>query len=332
MLRRITFVCLLGCLAGDVCAQPIDAAFSSPDADRWFYGFNGTPGTRPEASCFGAIGEPDFDDRDAQVMLEWTTSGVVPSGLGVDQYRVLSARVRATISRDLAFTYDDSFDVLDTYTGVTADSDAGRPLELYPVGFRNGTGFSEGLAYWPGAPFPFPALRIRNAFVCNFDAEKVAFDISTNVRDGFEVTPIGIGLDLNPDVVSRLAPGDLVPLETTFTFEVDLTRASTRAYLRDQLNGGALLLGISSLTQVTGQGDPSTPAFDMRENPFGTPAMLELSVCTGSPADFDCSGDVTVLDLLDFLSLWFVDGADFNLDDETDVLDLLDFLAIWFEG
>ncbi len=50
------------------------------------------------------------------------------------------------------------------------------------------------------------------------------------------------------------------------------------------------------------------------------------------PCDLTGDGDVSVLDLLDFLALWFPQdpAADFNDDTIVNVLDLLDFLACWF--
>ncbi len=49
-------------------------------------------------------------------------------------------------------------------------------------------------------------------------------------------------------------------------------------------------------------------------------------------ADMNCDCGVGVLDLLDFLGLWFDDQIDFNSDLAFDVLDLLSYLDKWFEG
>jgi len=52
------------------------------------------------------------------------------------------------------------------------------------------------------------------------------------------------------------------------------------------------------------------------------------------PADFNCSGAVSVQDLFDFLAAWFANSAsaDFNHSSAVSVQDLFDFLAAWFAG
>ena len=56
-----------------------------------------------------------------------------------------------------------------------------------------------------------------------------------------------------------------------------------------------------------------------------------LIVC---PADFNCSGAVTIQDIFDFLTAWFGEyvSADFNHDGRITVQDIFDFLAAWFAG
>ncbi len=68
---------------------------------------------------------------------------------------------------------------------------------------------------------------------------------------------------------------------------------------------------------------------------------FEITIGSSCPCERTGNMTVDVLDLLDFLSVWFTDsgapppggagtGADFNADNTVDVLDLLEFLSCWF--
>ena len=61
-----------------------------------------------------------------------------------------------------------------------------------------------------------------------------------------------------------------------------------------------------------------------------TAPTFNIRVCVGDPADWDCSGDVSVNDLFKFLSEWFGQSADFDENCAVSVNDLFAFLAAWF--
>src|SRR5689334_23275391 len=97
--------------AGASAAQPVTATFAVPTMDRWMYSFNqASPlGSETQAQVFSSVGSPyqsSFDNRDGQFLLGYDTGGIIAAGLGADQYRVISARVVARISRDSSFRYD----------------------------------------------------------------------------------------------------------------------------------------------------------------------------------------------------------------------------------
>src|SRR5262245_46900273 len=75
-------------------AAPV--SFVTPSDDRWFYPFNFTPGGRPVGTCFGAGGTPNFNDRDAEVVVVWNTAASIATGLGADAYGIRSVRVTLT--------------------------------------------------------------------------------------------------------------------------------------------------------------------------------------------------------------------------------------------
>lgn len=224
---------------------------NEPTGDRWMYPFNMTPGTRGAASTFGAIGEANFDDRDAQVFLRFDTTGVVAAGLGAANYGVNSLRLTMTVNTDESFTYDPTKDALSTYLNPATDADAGRPVELFGAGFRNGqtaATFDESSAF---APPMSAGSGVRNAFAVGFDGSGVLGDVSNNVRNAFEVTPWAIGQ------ISLLMPGALVPVESKMTFDLNLSDPLVLSYVRAGLNAGSLdlfLTGLSLTAQMSASG------------------------------------------------------------------------------
>ena len=95
---------MLGVAIGGVSAAPVVITRDAPDLDRWMYPFNSSSvGTRPGASCFGALGQTElagftFDERDAQVLVGFDLSADVPADLC--RYRITQATVRIAVTTD----------------------------------------------------------------------------------------------------------------------------------------------------------------------------------------------------------------------------------------
>lgn len=328
--RNVLVLAILGAGTGAACAQAITADFPVPTLDRWVYAFNSQPAGRPLASVFGALNNPGFDDRDGQILVGYDTGAMVPTGRGSRGYRIVEATLTARIGEGGTFVYDPSFDTLQSYLTpgdpVVGDLDAGRPIELYPVGYRNGWSaatFQEGSPYG-GAPIVPPAEGSRNCFAAAIE-NGVAVDVSRNVRLGFEVHPIAIGL------TSTVNPADVVPIDTDFVFSVDVAGAATALYLQQSLDAGRINLMLASLHDVV-QGVATAPIFYQKENPLGVPAQLHLVVELVSPADWNNDGFVNSQDFFDFLAAFFAGSADFNADGFTNSQDFFDFLSAFFVG
>ncbi len=313
-IRNVACAWALMGLAGLAAGQT--ATLTPPTLDRWMYPFNSSPGTRPEASVFGSINISGFDDRDAQFLVGWDTGGSYATGLSAGSYTVVSARVRARISQDLRFNYDPTPDPLASWYDASdpqfvADADAGRPIEIYGVGYRNGwtlsgaTAFQETSAFASSAPIVQPAEGNRNVFAAVYDVAGNATDISRQVRLKQASTAWGIG------IASAVTPGALVPVNTEFVFDLNVGDPSIQAYLQRSLSAGRINLMITSLQEAQGgPGGGTSTAFAVfytKENPLaqalGYSAVLELNVqvnacyancdaSTGSPvltaADFTC--------------------------------------------
>jgi hypothetical protein len=265
------------------------------DGDKYMYPFiNDLPaddplaeGRRGSASAFGAYGAIDlpafnFDDRDAQFFLDFATAAVVEPGKGASSYRVLSLTVTIVVENNDIFSYDPSFDLLGSYSGAFPDPDAGRPMELYGVGYRSGWTRS---TFTEDSPFQTQASssisdpksdwnRKRNAFALDFSAAGVPRDVSNNVEEGFEVNPWAVAdspgsIDYEGNYVeSPLGLGSLVPEGRVFRFQVDLTDPHIVAYLQDSLHAGHLHFMVSSLYGTTQQ-STDIPRFYTKDHDSG---------------------------------------------------------------
>ena len=267
-------------LAGSpaIAQLPIVVSDRAPTFDRWNYPFNSTPGARPFASTFTPGFTPGlFDDRDAQVLVSYGTASDIVPGLGSANYEVLSARVTATIAAEstLAFEYDPTYDSFSTHLlpsdpSFAPDQDAGRPVELFGTGFRNGF---NAFAYGETGPWGFgdpTAEGIRNAFALGSTPSGLG-DVSNQVRDRFDTTPFAIGQ-------STKSPGDLIVAGDELVFDLDLSNPDVLSYIQQSLNAGIVSLTISSLHFATQAGAGNFPLIGMKESATTSSVTLDLSV------------------------------------------------------
>jgi hypothetical protein len=316
--------------SGTALAQPFVGTVQQPLMDRWMYPFNSAPGSEPSGPVFAALNEVGFDDRDAQFLVGFDSSLVAPPGCGPARYVVRSARLRVVVSVDVRFVYDASADsvatsYLPTDPAFVADSDVGKPVEVFAVGFRNGFTAETFGEFTPFSTVPTlpPQERIRSAFAATFNAQGVATDVSNHVADRFEAVPMAVG------VAPTLTPGTLVPEGTEFFFDLNVSNPITNGYLSRGLNSGKVLLMVTSLHPASGgpggpTGEQAYPAFFTKENALsptlGYSARLELDVVAYPYVDFDLDGDVgTDADIEAFFACLGggPGNADFDMDGDT---------------
>ncbi len=263
--------------AGLACAQSVH--YPMPTFDRWNYPFNSQTGAGTEALVFGvlgALGVGQFDDRDGQFLTAWNTGGDFAPGLGAANYEILSARVTATIDPRFgnAFSFDATTDSYRTYLDPSdpeflPDADAGRPIELFGSGYRNGF---TAASFGENGPFAFgnPTTEgIRNAFA----RDVTGVDASNNIRDRFDVVAMAVGQ-------AAVGPGALVPGGSTIAFDLDVNNLDIAAYIQGGLNSGTLSFTISSLHEGAFGGPPTFPAFMTKESAQlpAVPATLDLTI------------------------------------------------------
>jgi hypothetical protein len=324
-------------------AQVFEVDYSAPTLDRWNYPFNGAPGSRLSASTFGAVELEGFDDHDAQLVLGWETNGDIPTGLENSAYTVLSATVTITNTNADQFRYDSTYDTHDTYLFLddSLDLDAGRPVHLWAVGYRNGfdqTTWNEFTAFG-GTPTVEPVQESRHAFAAYFPniESGIAADVSNNLKQEFDVTPLAIGQ------TDTVAPGDIVPAETEFTFEVNLCDPAVRAYLANSLSLGEVRFVTTSLHAANGgdgggTGDTTYPFWYTRENPIaqllGYAPTLNLRVRVGSAGDYNGDSVLNFFDVSEFLADFGAGNLDADItgDCSLNFFDIAEFLADFSAG
>jgi len=265
-----------------------------PALERWMYANNAAPCDRPAGSVFGTMGdEAGVDTRHAQHLLGWDTASAIPAHRGPSRYLLSRCRITLTINRGGLFAYDPTQDDYRTYfeggPDYRPDSDVGRPIELFGVGWRNGFDVA---TFEQCAPFGSNATGERNAFAAGWSTNGVLVDVSNNVGKTnpvfapFEVAPFSIGQ------ISNVVPGQLVPGGTKVMFDLNLEDPFVLAYVQTALDDGRLRLMVSSLHTSAGPvGAPSYPDFATHFNEASVePTRLELEGVVVSDRDIDKDG------------------------------------------
>lgn len=259
---------LLGLLAASLhAASPeeiLTTQLTEPDADRWMYSFNGTPGTRATASTFSALPQPQqqtaADDRFGQFLIRFNTAAAgIPTGLGPSNYKIHHITLTAVIAQNGGTSYDLTPDPLSSFGPTPSpDPDPGRPIELHGTGFRNSftpSSFQETSLHGFGPP------GSRNAFALGFDLLGNPRDVSNNITQNFDPIPWATA------TFQSLTPGNLVPDYAIATFHINTSLPGVANYLAESLDRGFLWLTVSSLHSATQMGSEGFPAFFTRDHP-----------------------------------------------------------------
>lgn len=249
-----------------------------PAGDKYIYPFiddTSVSSRRGVAGVFGAYGIIDsipgwsFDDRDGQFFLDFSTTSLASPGHGAQNYKILNMVITLVVANEQVFPYDPTPDALASYNLGGVDTDSGRPIELYGVGYRGGwtrETFTEEAPFQTISAGAQNLTRVRNAFALGFAPDGSSRDVSNNVEEGFEPSPWAVAdspgyIDYEGNYVAgAIQPGTLVPEGRVFRFQVDIGNPNVAAYLRAGLNAGRLHLMVSSL-YGTSQESTDIPKF-----------------------------------------------------------------------
>jgi len=278
-------------------AQPLNLTLNNPPVDRWMYAFNFSTGTRPVASVFATFGDENgVDTRHAQYLIGFDTFSQITTNLGATNYLIRRVRLTLTTSVDTTtyqFIYDPTQDSATTYfetnhPAYQADADAGRPVELFGAGFRNG--FTDATFQQTNA-FGSNATGQRNAYAAGYGTNGLLIDVGNNVGKTnaafphFEVYPFAVGQTTNYQA------GDLVTTDSKFTFDLNLADPLVRQYVQEALNHGQLRLMVSSLHDTGAQQSATgLPNFATQFNLFNDGPILDLEITAVRPDDTDSDG------------------------------------------
>jgi prepilin-type N-terminal cleavage/methylation domain-containing protein/prepilin-type processing-associated H-X9-DG protein len=313
------------------------ASWTSSNLDTFCYVNAASHGLRALASTFTGGLEIDlqngeFIPRSAQdparvgmAIVAFDTSTLIDAGLGADRYQVTSVKMTATWTRDgdpnTQLLYDN--EPIDQ-DGILAEVASGsvtsqRPFELYGVGFRDGYDGFEFSTATPGPPLFDEATHPYSAGDDGYIAYPIVgdaaqphqyADVSNSVTGGYSATEVDHFTEAFSPVpwalgTAALAPGEVIPDKTTFTFQLNLTAPGVLRYVQESLSSGALGFFLSSLHDVeqfgAGGGYPQWFLKESTGFPYfsTTPPTLaiEYTILQDSPpGDFDASGTVDAAD------------------------------------
>ncbi len=141
-------------------------------------------------------------------------------------------------------------------------------------------------------------------------------------------------MGLTPPLVLADPADTTVATGGTIMLTVGAQGASPLSY-RWRRNGQLLPNSGVAMLVIENAGESDAGLYEVEiSNACGSVTSLSAMVTVGCAADFDGSGVVDILDLLEYLTVWFPGDpqAERTGDGMVTVLDLLDFLSVWFGG
>lgn len=275
-------------------AAEFGGEFQTPSLDRWMYPHNATPGTRPVGAVFSTMGDASgVDTRHGQFLMQWSTRDLVSPGNPRNRYLVTRVRLILTTTREGSFIHDPTPDAFESAlpaedARAAADSDPGRPVELFGAGYRNGYTAD---TFLETSPFGSPAPGERNAFAAGFNSARELVDVGNNVGKTntlfppFPSRPFAVGR------IDAVEPGGTVPADSRVVFELQLSDPDVLRYVQESLRAGCLSLVATWLGESGGvAGTPSYPEFATRENLLYDPPRLLIEGRYFAPDDVDTDG------------------------------------------
>lgn len=319
-MKRILLALTGGLLAAPVvCSQPVTTNGIPAVVERGTY-HNYFNRSNSAYAVFAYLGDDSgADSRLGQFLVGWDTAEAVPTNRPVTRYLIRACRATVLISDGNQVIYDPTHDELATYFDTNSptwlpDVDAGRPVELFGVGFRNGygaTNFQQESTVGNGPP------GTDNVYALCWTTNGSPHDVNNNVGKTnaafppFETWPLAVAQ------TTAAAPGEALTPNDQLTFDLNLADPFLVGYLRRALQKGRLDLMVSSLHRVSGQfGAEPYPAFATRFNDalLAPPTTLDLEVTVVRDLDTDTDGLPDDWEQFHFANLTNTASADFDSD------------------
>ena len=347
-------------------APAITSNWTTSQLDVWFYAEALSAGNRALGPTFIGgleVAGGEFVPRSVQeparagmALVAFDTSTQIETGLAPARYAISTVTLTATWTNDgvasTALRYDDS---PITHTQLLAEASSGnfttqRPMEVYGIGFRDGYSGFECTDSTFGPPLldeishPYSAGDggyIAYPIVGSQSQAAAYVDVTNSITGGFSESEVGhITQPFTPMPwaigTANLSPGDVIPDNTTFTFDIDMEAPGRLQYVQQSLADGGVGFFLSSLhnTGEFGAGG-GYPKWYLRESagfPYfsTTPPTLEIEYVIlpeAIPGDYDRNGRVEPADFAKWKADFGLqvaaagDGADGNSDGVVDTAD-----------
>ena len=306
-----------------------------PQASTFSGGLEVDPGTQqfvPHGNQPSLVSDDQrAPSRIASTLFAFQTSGLITAGFAPADYQINSVTFTARLE-DLfggGLLYEDTAPTASGYLQAFQDGslNSQQAVELFGVGFRAGY---QGFDLGPNPPAPGSALSESDVIYSASDSSYIAYpiasdvsgdyvDVSNNITGGFSDTapgntttpfdavPWAIGTARNAADTADLVAGEVIPNNSTFTFELDLTLPGVEEYIQESLADGAVGFFLSTLhptTQFGGTG--AFPQWYFKEsvgsiffpNSEAATLSIDFAIIEGLPGDFDEDDDVDGHDFL----------------------------------
>jgi len=270
-----------------------------PSDDVWVYTFGQGAFATVAPSYAGDFSDP-FPDRFGTYFLTFETEGLIADP--ARPVRVTSFSLEVSMLNSSSFDqnngvlYDPTYDPVATYLDPVLDQDPGRPMELYPVGYRNGF----DLDSWRAAGFPVTGADGYNAIPVDFPpGQSTPRSVSNSVSDEIDTHPIAIGT--TTDLIGPSGGTQRVLDLARWTFTSADLSAEESAYLADEIVSGSISFMLSSM-QLAGfegmGGEEIYPRWATLETPFpAEDASLMLAIEVSPPTDVNTDFRTDIEDL-----------------------------------
>jgi hypothetical protein len=222
-------------------------------------------------SAFGSTGDPEFttfNDRDGIILVAWETDAIVPPGLSLTDYDIRAVRITLTAVAGTGgvgqappanWNIDLTVDDWSHMDYPITDPDPGSPLELFGVGFGPFSTYANWTESSPYRGGDDQFLEDRDPYPFVYSTQGLKIHVEDNVKDAFTPVPWAIGAPVG------YTPPRTTPFPVHFDVNLSLSSGLVRQYFQEQLQGGRVVVAVTSVYATVQQAGSGFPNFFTKE-------------------------------------------------------------------